>query len=193
MKVPEKHLQQCLYCTKDRSAHTYCTPVQVSDEFKLVTETLYLTISYIDRFLSKRSIDNSDFQLLGVSCMCLASKYEEIHPPQLEKLSYITDYVCTEEAILDGEAEVLQTLQYRLSTPTAKVCSGTLCRHTLCHLNMHSMSFANQVQKKFKFLFKPCNHSCSCLCRHSCRDTSGRLMSPPQWSTTTWRRSRATF
>lgn len=94
---------------------------QVSDEFKLVTETLYLTISYIDRFLSVKGINNSDFQLLGVACMCVAAKYEEIHPPQMEKFSYITDHVCTVDDISDAEAEVLEALQFRLSTPTAKV------------------------------------------------------------------------
>lgn len=104
------------------SAHIENSSVQVSDEFKLVTETLYLTISYIDRFLSVQCIDNSDFQLLGVACMCVAAKYEEIHPPQLEKFSYITDHVCTVDDISEAEAEVLQALQFRLSTPTAKVC-----------------------------------------------------------------------
>jgi cyclin-A len=95
--------------------------IEVSDEFKLVTETLYLTVSYIDRFLSVQSIDNSEFQLLGVACMCIASKYEEIHPPQMERFSYITDHVCTVDDISEAEAEVLQALQFRLATPTAKV------------------------------------------------------------------------
>lgn len=94
-----------------------------------MTETLYLTISYIDRFLSVKAIDNSDFQLLGVACMCVAAKYEEIHPPHMEKFSYITDHVCSVDDISEAEAEVLQALKFRLSTPTAKVCVGIL--HTV--------------------------------------------------------------
>lgn len=125
--------------------------IEVSDEFKLVTETLYLAIAYIDRFLSTHPINNSDFQLLGVTCMCIAAKYEEIHPPHMERFSYITDHVCSVEDIADAEAEVLQGLDFRLASPTPKVrhsvqirfphfadlpspfalCPTWTCRHTL--------------------------------------------------------------
>lgn len=98
--------------------------IEVSDEFKLVTETLYLAIAYIDRFLSRHPINNSDFQLLGVTCMCIASKYEEIHPPHMERFSYITDHVCSVEDINDAEAEVLQGLDFRLASPTPKARSS---------------------------------------------------------------------
>jgi hypothetical protein len=43
--------------------------VEVAEEYKLVPDTLYLTASYIDRFLSYRAVGKNKIQLLGVSCM----------------------------------------------------------------------------------------------------------------------------
>lgn len=47
--------------------------VEVAEEYKLVSDTLYLTISYIDRFLSFNAINRQRLQLLGVSSMLIAS------------------------------------------------------------------------------------------------------------------------
>lgn len=46
---------------------------QVSEEYKLVPDTLYLTVSLIDRFLSHNVIEKQRLQLVGVSCMLIAS------------------------------------------------------------------------------------------------------------------------
>lgn len=47
--------------------------VEVAEEYKLVSDTLYLTVSYIDRFLSQHSISRKKLQLVGVSCMLVAA------------------------------------------------------------------------------------------------------------------------
>jgi len=47
--------------------------VRVSDTCWHAYDTLYLTISYIDRFLSLKDINKSRLQLLGVSSMLIAS------------------------------------------------------------------------------------------------------------------------
>ena len=47
--------------------------VEVAEEYKLVSDTLYLTISYIDRFLSSNALNRQKLQLLGVSAMLIAS------------------------------------------------------------------------------------------------------------------------
>lgn len=47
--------------------------VEVAEEYKLVSDTLYLTVSYIDRFLSANSLNRQKLQLLGVSAMLIAS------------------------------------------------------------------------------------------------------------------------
>lgn len=47
--------------------------VEVAEEYKLVSDTLYLTISYVDRYLSLNSLHRHKLQLLGVSAMLVAS------------------------------------------------------------------------------------------------------------------------
>jgi cyclin A len=47
--------------------------VEVADEYKLLPETLHLSVSYIDRFLSLNTLSRKKLQLLGVSSMLIAS------------------------------------------------------------------------------------------------------------------------
>ncbi|OAY80470.1 Cyclin-A1-1 [Ananas comosus] len=65
--------------------------VEVAEEYRLVPDTLYLTVNYVDRYLSGNEMNRQRLQLLGVSCMLIAAKYEEICAPQVEEFCYITD------------------------------------------------------------------------------------------------------
>ncbi|XP_011629119.1 cyclin-A3-1 isoform X2 [Amborella trichopoda] len=94
--------------------------VEVAEEYKLISDTLYLTISYIDRFLSSNAIKRQRLQLLGVSCMLIASKYEEISPPHVEDFCYITDNSYTKEEVVQMEREILKFLNFEMSSPTIK-------------------------------------------------------------------------
>ena len=47
--------------------------VEVAEEYKLLSDTLYLSISYIDRYLSMNRVTKPYLQLLGVSSMLIAS------------------------------------------------------------------------------------------------------------------------
>lgn len=94
--------------------------VEVSEEYKLVPDTLYLTVNLIDRFLSQNFIEKQRLQLLGVTCMLIASKYEEICPPQVEEFCFITDNTYTRLEVLKMESQVLNLLHFQLSVPTIK-------------------------------------------------------------------------
>lgn len=65
--------------------------VEVHLKFKLVPETLYLTVNLIDRYLAKTEVSRPKLQLVGVTALLIASKYEEIYPPELRDLVYICD------------------------------------------------------------------------------------------------------
>lgn len=65
--------------------------VEVAEEYKLSLQTLYLTINYIDRFLSVMSVLRGKLQLVGTACMLIAAKFEEIYPPDISDFVYITD------------------------------------------------------------------------------------------------------
>ncbi|KAI3465298.1 hypothetical protein Pfo_021961 [Paulownia fortunei] len=94
--------------------------VEVAEEYKLLSDTLYLTVSYIDRFLSMNVINRQRLQLLGVSSMLIASKYEEISPPHVEDFCYITDNTYAKEEVVKMEADVLKSLKFEMGSPTVK-------------------------------------------------------------------------
>ncbi|XP_038899127.1 cyclin-A2-1-like [Benincasa hispida] len=94
--------------------------VEVSEEYNLVSDTLYLTVNVIDRFLSQNYIEKKRLQLVGVASMLIASKYEEICAPRVEDFCFITDNTYTKEEVVEMESEVLNLLHFRLSVPTTK-------------------------------------------------------------------------
>lgn len=92
--------------------------VEVTDEYELQTETLFICANIIDRFLSKMSVSTSHFQLLGVAAMFIATKYEEIYPPYLSQFVEVTDETFSGKQIIQMEQEILRTLDFRISMPT---------------------------------------------------------------------------
>ncbi|CAN8267788.1 unnamed protein product [Cochlearia groenlandica] len=93
--------------------------VEVAEEYKLLSDTLYLTVSYVDRFLSVKAVNRQKLQLLGVSAMLIASKYEEISPPNVEDFCYITDNTYTRQEIVNMEADILLALKFEIGNPTS--------------------------------------------------------------------------
>ncbi|KAK4365792.1 hypothetical protein RND71_013672 [Anisodus tanguticus] len=94
--------------------------VEVSEEYRLVPDTLYLTVHLIDRFLSEIYIEKQKLQLLGVTCMLIASKYEEICAPRVEEFCVITDNTYAKEEVVKMESRVLNFLGFQLAAPTTK-------------------------------------------------------------------------
>ncbi|KAK9698060.1 hypothetical protein RND81_08G079800 [Saponaria officinalis] len=94
--------------------------VRVSEEYKLVPDTLYLTVNLLDRYLSGNYMEKQKLQLLGVTCMLIASKYEEMCAPQVEDFCYITANTYSKEEVLLMERKVLNFLCFQLSVPTTK-------------------------------------------------------------------------
>lgn len=92
--------------------------IDVHLKFKLLPETLFLTINLIDRYLEKQTIPRTKLQLVGVTSMLIASKYEEIYAPEVRDFVYITDKAYTKEEILKMEYSIIQTLDFNLCTPS---------------------------------------------------------------------------
>lgn len=93
--------------------------VEVHLKFKLYPETLYLTVNLIDRFLEKEEVMRQHLQLVGVTAMLIASKYEEIYAPEVRDFVYITDKAYTKEQILSMEYKMLTTMNFNITTPSS--------------------------------------------------------------------------
>ena len=66
--------------------------VDVHQSFQLREETLHLAVLYLDEYQTKRAVSKDSYQLLGIACLWIASKYEEIYPPRLKKYVEVTAY-----------------------------------------------------------------------------------------------------
>jgi len=87
-------------------------------KYKLRLETLHLTVNLIDRHLSHTPVMRKKLQLIGVVAMFIASKFEEINPPELHDWVYITDKAYTKDEVLLMEVNMLTTLSFQIAVPT---------------------------------------------------------------------------
>ncbi|KAF8410309.1 hypothetical protein HHK36_002835 [Tetracentron sinense] len=95
--------------------------IEVHYKFELLDETLFLTVNLVDRFLAQQTVVRKKLQLVGVTAMLLACKYEEVSVPALEDLILISDKFYTRKEILEMEKLMVNTLQFNMSVPTPYV------------------------------------------------------------------------
>ncbi|XP_068281573.1 cyclin-A1 [Nyctibius grandis] len=117
--------------------------VEVGEEYKLRTETLYLAVNFLDRFLSCMSVLRGKLQLVGTAAILLAAKYEEIYPPQVDEFVYITDDTYTKRQLLRMEHLILKVLAFDLTAPTInQFLLQYIQRHGVC---MRTENFARYL------------------------------------------------
>lgn len=91
--------------------------IEVHTRFHLLPETIFLAVNIIDRFLSARVVELDKLQLVGITAMFIASKYEEVLSPHVQNFKHVADDGFSEEEILKAERFVLAALNYDLSYP----------------------------------------------------------------------------
>ncbi|KAI9682600.1 MAG: G2/mitotic-specific cyclin [Bathelium mastoideum] len=91
--------------------------LEVHTRFRLLPETLFLAVNIIDRFLSRKVVQLDRLQLVGVTAMFIASKYEEVLSPHVQNFRHVADDGFSEAEILSAERFVLAALNYDLSYP----------------------------------------------------------------------------
>lgn len=91
--------------------------VQVHARFHLLPETLFLTINYIDRFLSAKTVSLQKLQLVGATALFLASKYEEIQCPSVAEIVYMVDNGYAADEVLKAERFMVGMLDFELGWP----------------------------------------------------------------------------
>ncbi|KAE8617605.1 hypothetical protein XENTR_v10009135 [Xenopus tropicalis] len=113
--------------------------IQVHLKFQLLQETLYMAIAIMDRFLQGQPISRSKLQLVGVTSLFIASKYEEMYYPEISDFVYITDNTYSKAQIREMEMMILKELNFDLGRPlplnflrrASKCCSADAGQHTL--------------------------------------------------------------
>jgi cyclin B len=130
--------------------------VEVHLKYKLKTETLFLTVNLIDRFLEKRQLTRKKLQLVGVTSMLISAKFEEIYPPEVRDFVYITDNAYTKEDILKMEVTMLTALKFVLGCPTVahflqRYQRVNRCAEEHCHLMQYVLELTLPDLKMIRY------------------------------------------
>jgi len=104
--------------------------VEVHSKFKLLPETIFLTINLIDWYLMTEKVSRDKLQLVGVASMLIATKYEEIYAPEVKDFVYISDNAYTSEQILSMEYNILKCLNFDVTTPSSLWFVDFLCKYS---------------------------------------------------------------
>lgn len=91
--------------------------VQVHHRFTLLPETLFLSVNYIDRFLSCKIVSLGKLQLVGAVAIFIAAKYEEVNCPSVQEIVYMVDGGYSVDEVLKAERFMLTMLQFELGWP----------------------------------------------------------------------------
>ncbi|TDH65422.1 hypothetical protein CCR75_007755 [Bremia lactucae] len=158
--------------------------VDVHYKYGLLSQTLHIAILLIDYFLEKNlSIGRRRLQLVGVTAMFIASKYEDIYPPEAEEFVKITDNAYTREEVFQMEAKMLATIGFRVTFPTAFqfmrrfIKASRTCNDRVEHFAHYVIDRSLQEYKLIKYLPSTIAASAVYVARTQMRDI-------PAWSST---------
>jgi len=92
--------------------------VAVQQKYKLKADTLFLAVNLLDRFLEKRNVARRHLQLVGVTALLVAAKFEEMYPPQINDFVYVTDKAYSKQDIIQMEVSMLTSLGFQICRPS---------------------------------------------------------------------------
>ncbi|XP_016357870.1 G1/S-specific cyclin-E2-like [Sinocyclocheilus anshuiensis] len=93
--------------------------MEVCESYTLHRQTFYLAQDFFDRYmLSQSDVQKDQLQLIGITALFISSKIEEIYPPKITELAFVSDGACLEEEILQMELIMLKALNWDLCPET---------------------------------------------------------------------------
>lgn len=130
--------------------------VDVHLKFKLHSETLFLAVDVVDRYLALAKVNRTQLQLVGITAILLASKYEEIWPPEVKECLHISANTYTRDDLLKMERSVMAALQFKLTVPTpypflVRLLETTEADDLTRHAALMFMEYAVQDYKNLRY------------------------------------------
>ena len=92
--------------------------LSVHSKSRLKPQTFFITVQLLDSYCTRKSVDRKDFQKLGITCLFIAAKFEEIFPPKLAEIVKLCDGLYSAQEIVLMEAEILSTSAFIISSNT---------------------------------------------------------------------------
>ena len=140
--------------------------IDVHGKFGFCDETLYMTVSIIDRYSSIKKITRNEYQCLGITALMIACKHEEINVPKVEDFIYITDNAYKKEEVFNMEIDILDKLKYNLLYPSPIKFFEYLSLHFDFDKKKHFLGkylMETFLVDLISIKFKPSIISCACI------------------------------
>lgn len=120
-KVTHRRKVPAYKITREDRAQAVDTVVEIHRKYGLVPETLFITVSTIDRYLGLKKDEvkrAKDIEAIAVAALLLSSKYEDIYPPALDEMIKFMRKPCTRKEVLEWEFKILKELSFQVTAPT---------------------------------------------------------------------------
>ena len=140
--------------------------IDVHGKFGFCDETLYMTVSIIDRYSSIKKITRNEYQCLGITALMISCKHEEINVPKVEDFIYITDNAYTKQEVFNMEIDILDKLKYNLLYPSPIKFYEYLSLHFGFDKKKHFLGkylMETFLLNLICIKFKPSIISCACI------------------------------
>ncbi|XP_002311288.4 putative cyclin-B3-1 [Populus trichocarpa] len=154
--------------------------IEVHFKFELMPETLYLMVTLLDRYLSQAQIKKNELQLVGLTALFLASKYEDFWHPRIKDLISISAESYSRDQMLLMEKLLLKKLKFRLNEPTPYVFMLRFLKAAQSEMKLEHLAFylIELCLVEYKALkFKP-----SMLCASAIYVARSTLQMVPAWT-----------
>ena len=88
--------------------------VDVHAKHQMKPQTLFMAVNIIDRFLQEFNSLRTEFQLVGITALFIASKYTDIYPPEMREFTTVCSDTYSIEELLEMENKIILSLNFDL-------------------------------------------------------------------------------
>ena len=133
--------------------------ISFQQELYLKQETLYLSINLFDRYiqiLNSKKIMSCDTHIIAITCLFIASKYEEIYAPYLKEYLQIFTHKYTKRDIFIAEDEILSALNFDILTINPILFLKKICLYNIDKLTKKEKNDMEMCYNGAQFLMELC-------------------------------------
>lgn len=151
--------------------------LEVATKFQLNPRTIFLCAHIFDRYLTKTNIEKKNLQLLGITCLYIAAKFEDVQPPRIRDLCFLCNDIYKPDDILLLEGNILSSLNFDLIFVSAyDVVEINMALNNIFNVNTNNLvmfilyTFLIQGTISMVDSFKLASFTCTLVQRYSCRE-----------------------
>ncbi|XP_075093067.1 putative cyclin-B3-1 isoform X2 [Nicotiana tabacum] len=154
--------------------------IEVHLKFDLMQETLFLMVTLLDYYLTLARVKKNDLQLVGLTSLLLASKYEDLFHPRVMDLLSISAESYTRDQMLEMEKDILRKLKFRLNAATPYVFMLRLLKAAQADTRIEHLAF--YLIELCLVEYEALNYKPSMLCASAIYVARCTMQMTPAWT-----------